>query len=95
VDAAHREALRGNYWLALTLNGAAYARALNLDSVAADRALEAGAIAAGVSGKGPAVAAIVPSSNLDDVLSSWSPLPGLVIETSFNHKKANARKMAS
>ena len=95
VEAAHREALRGNYWLALTLNGAAYARALDLDSQAADRALEAGAIAAGLSGKGPAVAAIVPTRCVDEVLSSWSSLPGRVIETSFNHRKARSRRLAT
>lgn len=92
VALAHREALKGNYWLALTLNGFAYSTAFGSDTRAAKLALEAGAIAAGLTGKGPAVAAIVPQSNVNSVLSRWHSLPGRVIETSMNFRKSKVRR---
>jgi len=88
VQVAHREALRGNYWNSLTLNGLVYSKAFGYDTTPVREALNAGAIAAGLSGKGPAVAAIVPNSKVDRVLSAWGALPGRIIETSFNHQKA-------
>jgi len=90
IDVAHREAARGNYWLALTLNGTAYSQVLGYNDEAARRALEAGAIAAGLSGKGPATATIVPLSKVDAVRSAWSHIPGRVIEASINRSRAQA-----
>lgn len=95
VQIAHREALRGNYWNSLTLNGLVYSKAFGYDTTPAGEALNAGAVAAGLSGKGPAVAAIVPDSRVDRVLSAWAALPGRIIETSFNHRKARSVGVAS
>ena len=88
VDGAHDEALKGNYWLALALNGIFYSRALGYDISPVKKALEAGALTAGLTGKGPAISAIVPTSKTDRVLSAWTELPGRIIEASLNHEKA-------
>ena len=61
VKVAFNEALKGNYWQALTLNGIIYSTVLGYDSSLALSALDAGAVAAGLSGTGPAVTAIVAS----------------------------------
>ena len=90
IDVAHREAARGNYWLALTLNGNAYSQVLGYNDEAATRAIEAGAISAGLSGKGPATAAMVPPSKVNAVRSAWSQIPGRVMEASINRSRAQA-----
>ncbi len=95
VEAAHREALRGNYWLSLTANGLIYSLALGYDTSPVKEALNAGAIAAGLSGKGPAVAAIVPNSKVKTVLSAWTSFSGKVIQTSLNYEKARCMGVAS
>jgi shikimate kinase len=59
VKVAYNEAINGNYWAALTLNGLIYSSALSYDSSPAVDALTAGALASGLSGTGPAVSAIV------------------------------------
>lgn len=88
VQEAYHEALRGNYWDALTLNGLAYSKELGYGSASVLEAVKAGAIAAGLTGKGPAIAAIVPKRKVDKVLSAWRSLRDRVIETSFNFEKA-------
>jgi len=88
VQIAHREALRGNYWNSMTLNGLIYSMALGYDASIAKTALDAGATAAGLTGKGPAVAAIVPESKRDDVLKAWRQYGGRIIDTTFNFEKA-------
>ncbi len=95
VQVVHREALKGNYWTSLTLNGLVYCKALGYDSTPIREALEEGAIAAGLTGKGPAVAAIVPIRKVERVLSAWDSLPGRIIETSFNFEKAKPLRVAS
>ena len=60
VKLAFQEALRGNIYDALTLNGILYSAALNFNSKIALDALNAGALAAGLSGTGPSFVAIVP-----------------------------------
>jgi len=92
---AHREALRGNYWNSLTLNGLVYCAAFGYDPTPITEALNHGAIAAGLTGKGPAVAAIVPTPNLKRVRSVWNSLQGKVIKTSFNFQKARVRGAAN
>ena len=87
VQAAHREALCGNYWNAMTLNGLIYSMALGYDTRVARTALNAGAIAAGLTGKGPAVAAIVAESKKDNIRSAWRQMKGQVIDASFNLRK--------
>jgi shikimate kinase len=88
VELAQREVLRGNYWNSLTLNGLAYSTAFGYDTRPARQALSAGAVAAGLSGKGPAVVAIVPASNVNELLSAWRGFSGRIIQTSFNFQKA-------
>ena len=90
---AHREAMDGNYWSALTLNGLAYSFAFGYDQAPARAALEAGAVAAGLSGKGPATAAVVAPRRLDSVLSALHSFPGRIIETSINTKKSRVMKV--
>jgi shikimate kinase len=95
IQVAHQEALRGNYWNSLTLNGLIYSKAFGYDITATREALDSGAIAAGLTGKGPAVAAIVPNSKRKAVLAGWRRLRGCVIETSFNFQKARATGLPS
>jgi len=89
VRALHRMALRGDYWQAMTLNGIIYSEILGFDAGMAIDALENGAIAAGLSGTGPAVAAIVPEENIDNVREAWSKREGRLIETKINLKKSH------
>jgi shikimate kinase len=95
VRVAHGEALSGNYWTSMTLNGLIYCKALGYETKPIEDALQNGAIAAGLTGKGPAVAAIVPKASVKHVLSAWSSLPGSIIRTSFNFQKARARRIGS
>jgi len=89
VRALHRMALRGDYWQAMTLNGIIYSEILGFDVGMAIDAREKGALAAGLSGTGPAVAAVVPEENIDDVRETWSKREGRLIETKINLKKAH------
>src|SRR5690606_27099632 len=59
VKVAHSEAVKGNYWTALSLNGIIYSSILGYDVSVAVDALKAGALAAGLCGKGPAVTAVI------------------------------------
>lgn len=88
VDVAFKEALSGNFWTAMTLNGLIYASALGYDPSIALDALARGALSAGLSGKGPAFAAVLPKECLDNVREAWSSLPGRLIETIINREKA-------
>ena len=93
VEVAHRTALRGEYWNAMTLNGLIYSMALGHNTTATKTALDAGAVAAGLTGKGPAVAAIVPKSKTKNVRAAWNSIEGQVIETTFNFQKATMRRI--
>ncbi len=88
IEIAYKEALKENFWAALTLNGLIYSSALGYDTSIAIDALMAGALAAGLSGKGPAVAAIVEKGKADSVGEAWQPHEGEIIRTSVNHEKA-------
>ena len=88
VKIAYKEALGGNIWSALTLNGLIYSSALGYDSSPALDALNAGARAAGLSGTGPAVTAIVSEENIDSVRDAWQALEGEIIEAQVNQEKA-------
>ena len=81
VKLAFQEALQGNIYHALTLNGILYSAALNFDAEIAMDALDSGALAAGLSGTGPSFVAIVPDDALDSVEEVWSMHPGRVIST--------------
>ena len=88
VKVAYNEALKGNYWQALTLNGIIYSNVLGYDSSSTLDALNAGAVAAGLSGTGPAVTAIVENENVETVKDVWQKYEGKILETSINQEKA-------
>jgi shikimate kinase len=88
VKIAYKEALNGNYWAALTLNGLIYSSALGYDSSPAVDALKAGALASGLSGTGPAVTAIVPEDEVDAVKVVWHKREGDILEARINQQKA-------
>lgn len=88
VKIAYREALNGNYWAALTLNGLIYSSTLGYDSSPAVDALTAGAYAAGLSGTGPAVTAIVPEDKVDLVKEVWQKREEEILEARINQEKA-------
>ena len=88
VKLAYKEALNGNYWAALTLNGLIYSSALGYDSSPAVDALTAGALASGLSGTGPAVTAIVAEDKVDAVKAVWRRREGEILEARVNQKKA-------
>lgn len=88
VREAHRIALRGEYWRAMTMNGLAYAPAFGLNPKIATEAILSGAISAGLSGKGPAVAAVCTDEREADVTKALSRFGGKVIKTHPNNKVA-------
>ena len=92
VEIAFKEALSGNYWTALTLNGVLYAAALGYNAEIAIDALEAGALASGLSGKGPATVAVVHSSKTPKVLEAWRSYNGEIIKTKLNKEKAKVTR---
>ena len=88
VKVAYNEALNGNYWAALTLNGLIYSSALGYDSTPAVDALTAGALASGLSGTGPAVTAIVTKDKIESVKEAWQNYEGEILEAKINLDKA-------
>jgi len=89
VKALHKMAYSGDYWSAMTLNGIVYSAVLGYDAEVAIDALAAGALAAGLSGTGPAVAAVVPESKVEEVKKVWRKYGGAVIETRINLEKSH------
>lgn len=81
VEIAHDQAMRGNVFGALTLNGLLYSSVLAHDRTIAPDALRAGALAAGLTGTGPAVIAIARQKNTGDIKRAWRGRPGKVIIT--------------
>jgi shikimate kinase len=88
VKVAYKEALKGNQWAALTLNGLIYSSALGYDLSPAVDAIIAGALAAGLSGTGPAVTAIVPEEKVGLVKEVWQEPEGEILEARINQEKA-------
>lgn len=88
VKIAYKEALKGNFWSALTLNGLIYSSALGYNPSIALDALTAGALAAGLCGKGPSVTAVVPGEKIDLVKDAWQAYEGEVLQARVNHEKA-------
>ncbi|MEM3647589.1 MAG: shikimate kinase [Thermoproteota archaeon] len=84
---AHKLALEGEEWTAMTLNGLAVSAALGISSKPALEAIRAGAISAGVSGKGPAIAAVAKPEVAGRVREALSRF-GRVIETSVWNENA-------
>ncbi len=88
VKTAYKQAVKENYWSALTLNGLIYSSALGHNPSIAMDALVAGALAAGLSGTGPAVTAIVSEEKIDRVKDAWQVYEGDILQARLNHEKA-------
>lgn len=88
VETAFKEALSGNYWNGLTLNGILYSAALGYNAEPAIDALEAGALASGLSGKGPATVAVVRSSKTRKIIDAWRSYNGEIVRAKINREKA-------
>jgi shikimate kinase len=88
VKIAYEEAIKGNYWASLTLNGLIYSSILGFNSAIAIDALNAGALAAGLCGKGPSVTAVVSKDNVDSVKAALQSYPGEILQAHLNHEKA-------
>jgi len=88
VKTAYKQAVKGNYWSALTLNGLIYSSALGHNPSIAIDALATGALAAGLSGTGPAVTAIVSEEKIDRVKDAWQMYEGDILQARLNHEKA-------
>ena len=86
VKLAFKEALKGNIYHALTLNGLLYCSALHFNPDIALDALEAGAMAAGLSGTGPSFVAVADDRSSDPVMDVWKSLPGRVISTKVDNQ---------
>jgi shikimate kinase len=88
VEVAYNEAVKGNLWASLSLNGVIYSSALGYDASVALDALAAGALAAGLCGKGPAVTAVVSSDKIDSVRTALQSHEGEILQVNLNHEKA-------
>jgi shikimate kinase len=88
VEIAYKEAVKGNFWVALSLNGVIYSSALGYDASVALDALAAGALAAGLCGKGPAVTAVVSSDKINSVKTALQRHEGEILQAHLNHEKA-------
>jgi shikimate kinase len=88
VKIAYKEALNGNLWHALTLNGLVYSLALGYDTAPVSNALSSGALAAGLCGKGPAVTVVVANEKIDAVTNALKCFPGEILKARVNHEKA-------
>ncbi|MCW4009896.1 MAG: shikimate kinase [Candidatus Bathyarchaeota archaeon] len=88
VEVAYREAMQGNFWTALSLNGLVYSSALGYDVSVALDALNAGAAAAGLCGKGPAVTAVSSQDKAEQVKAALQGHEGEVIIAGLNRQKA-------
>jgi shikimate kinase len=79
VQIAHEQAMSGEYWNAMTLNGLIYSHVLRLPADVIVESLEAGALAAGISGKGPAYSFVVQERFKNPVLDVLKEHDGQVI----------------
>jgi shikimate kinase len=86
VKLAFKEALHGDIYNAMTLNGLLYCASLGFNPEMALDALDAGATAAGLSGTGPSFVALVSNEDLERVVEAWSSQPGNVIHTNVNNE---------
>jgi shikimate kinase len=70
VDLAFKQAVNGDYFGAMIMNGLCYSAALKLDMDVAILALQNGALAAGLSGTGPATAILVEEDKVEGFTSA-------------------------
>lgn len=85
VKLAFDEALNGDFYKALTLNGLLYCAALEFNPNIALDALSAGAIAAGLSGTGPSFVAIADDKYLDAVLNALDQYEGEIMHVEVDN----------
>ena len=81
VEELHRQAMRGNVWGAMTVNGLLHSCALGHDPSVALEALSLGALAAGLTGKGPATVAVCEPSRTQRIKKAWGRREGRVLVT--------------
>jgi shikimate kinase len=86
VKLAFKEALHGDIYNAMTLNGLLYCASLGFNPEMTLDALDAGATAAGLSGTGPSFVALVSNEALERVVEAWSSQPGNIIHTDVNNE---------
>ncbi|AXV37026.1 MAG: shikimate kinase [Methanobacterium sp. BRmetb2] len=86
VKIAFDEALKGNVFNALTLNGLLYCAALGFDPNIALDALNSGAVASGLSGTGPSFVAVVDEESCHKVEEAWDSYPGNIILTEVDNE---------
>lgn len=86
VQLAFNEALKGDIYKALTLNGLLYCAALEFNPSIALDALSAGAVAAGLSGTGPSFVAITDDRSLDTVLNALGQYEGNVMHVEVDNE---------
>jgi shikimate kinase len=86
VELAFHEALKGNIYKALTLNGLLYCAALGYNPNIALDALNAGAIGAGLSGTGPSFVAITDDKFFEAVLSALNSYEGKVMHVDVDNE---------
>ncbi len=86
VKLAFKEALHGDIYNAMTLNGLLYCASLGFNPKMALDALEAGATAAGLSGTGPSFVAFANDGDVERVVDAWSSKPGQIIHTEVDNK---------
>ncbi len=85
VKLAFQEALKGNLYDAITLNGLLYCASLGFNPEMALDAIDAGAKAAGLSGTGPSFVALSGNENIDNIIDAWSSHPGDIIRTEVDN----------
>lgn len=85
VKLAFQEALKGNLYGAITLNGLLYCASLGFSPEMALDAIDAGAKAAGLSGTGPSFVAVSAEENIDNIVDIWSSHPGEIIRTEVDN----------
>ena len=83
---AWKEALSGNIYAAMKMNGLLYSASLGYDPKVAVAALGAGALSCGLSGKGPSVVAL--TKDAQSIVSAWKGFSGKIIRTRVNNEKA-------
>jgi len=86
VELAFHEALKGNIYKALTLNGLLYCAALGYNPDIALDALNAGAMGAGLSGTGPSFVAITDDKFFEAVLSALNSYKGNVMHVEVDNE---------
>jgi shikimate kinase len=80
VDLAFHQALEGDYYRALTLNGMCYSTALGLDQTIVLKALQRGALAAGLTGTGPATVMLVVEDKVREFTDSMKEYELMVVD---------------